>query len=178
MTVFVIPEVTLRLSVFLSISLSHLIYPLTARVVGAPQMISHPVSSIFPCPLGLGELQACPFPEVYSPFITNAVLISNLQTHRLERRQLDRAWGFKHRPYHTLFLNQMYTCGTFLQYVTGVNKKLKDTQIRITVPLLIVTLTLILIPKVAVLVIRKSPNTQTLKKKVYVIHQISIIANI
>ena len=28
---------------------SHLIYPLTARVVGAPQMISQPVSSIFPC---------------------------------------------------------------------------------------------------------------------------------
>ena len=27
----------------------HLIYPLTARVVGAPQMISQPVSSIFPC---------------------------------------------------------------------------------------------------------------------------------
>ena len=25
------------------------IYPLTARVVGAPQMISQPVSSIFPC---------------------------------------------------------------------------------------------------------------------------------
>ena len=28
---------------------SHLIYPLTVRVVGAPQMISQPVSSIFPC---------------------------------------------------------------------------------------------------------------------------------
>ena len=27
----------------------HLIYPLTARVVGAPQIISQPVSSIFPC---------------------------------------------------------------------------------------------------------------------------------
>ena len=40
---------------------------LTARVVGAPQMISLPVSFIFPvlhCPLGLGELQACPFPDV------------------------------------------------------------------------------------------------------------------
>ena len=30
-------------------SLSSLIYPLTARVVGAPQMISQPVSSIFAC---------------------------------------------------------------------------------------------------------------------------------
>ena len=29
--------------------ISHLIYPLTARVVGVPQMISQPVSSIFPC---------------------------------------------------------------------------------------------------------------------------------
>ena len=34
---------------------------LTTRIVGAPQMILQPVSSIFPvlhCPLGLGELQA------------------------------------------------------------------------------------------------------------------------
>ena len=31
------------------IFLCHLIYPLTVRVVGAPQMISQPVSSIFPC---------------------------------------------------------------------------------------------------------------------------------
>ena len=28
---------------------SHLIYPLTVRAIGAPQMISQPVSSIFPC---------------------------------------------------------------------------------------------------------------------------------
>ena len=33
----------------LSLSISHLIYPLTARVVVAPQIISQPVSSIFPC---------------------------------------------------------------------------------------------------------------------------------
>ena len=32
------------------ISLSHLIYPLTTRVVGAPQMILHPVSTDFLCP--------------------------------------------------------------------------------------------------------------------------------
>ena len=41
-----------------------LAYSLTARIVGAPQMITQPVSSIFPyfhCSLGLGELQACPF---------------------------------------------------------------------------------------------------------------------
>ena len=28
---------------------SHLVYPLTARIILAPQMISQPVSSIFPC---------------------------------------------------------------------------------------------------------------------------------
>ena len=48
-----------------------IINPLTARVVGAPQMILKAVFSIFPvlhCPLGLAELQACPFPDVvFSP---------------------------------------------------------------------------------------------------------------
>ena len=48
-----------------------IIYPLTARVVGAPQMSSQPVSSIFSpvlhCPLGLGELQACPFLDCCLP---------------------------------------------------------------------------------------------------------------
>ena len=46
---------------------SHLLYPLTAGVVGAPQMTSQPVSFIFSvlhCPLGLCELQAYPFPDV------------------------------------------------------------------------------------------------------------------
>ena len=36
-------------SVCVSLSPSSLIYPLTVRVVGAPQMISQPVSFIFPC---------------------------------------------------------------------------------------------------------------------------------
>ena len=47
-----------------------IINPLTARVVGAPQMILQPVFSIFTvlhCPLGLAELQACPFPDVVFP---------------------------------------------------------------------------------------------------------------
>ena len=52
---------------FQSHDLLLIIYPLTAWVVRAPQMISQPVSSIFPCPLGLGETQACPFPDVVSP---------------------------------------------------------------------------------------------------------------
>ena len=48
----------------------HLIYPLTARVVRAPQMIRDqfpPFSPVLHCPLGLGELQACPFPDVVFP---------------------------------------------------------------------------------------------------------------
>ena len=45
-----------------------IIYSLTTRVVGAPQMISQPVSPIFlHCPVGLGELQACPFTDVVFP---------------------------------------------------------------------------------------------------------------
>ena len=47
-----------------------IINPLTARVVGAPQIILQPIFSIFPvlhCPLGLAELQACPFPNVVFP---------------------------------------------------------------------------------------------------------------
>ncbi|WP_419615401.1 hypothetical protein, partial [Thiolapillus sp.] len=40
-------------------------YPLTARVVGAPQMISHPVFSIFPCsPLLSGT---CRTPDLSIP---------------------------------------------------------------------------------------------------------------
>ena len=48
----------------------NLAYPLTVGVVGAPQMTSQPVSSIFyvlHCPLGLGEFQACPFLDVVFP---------------------------------------------------------------------------------------------------------------
>ena len=47
-----------------------IIYRLTTRVTWTPQMISQPISSFFfifsvlRCPLGLGELQACPFPNV------------------------------------------------------------------------------------------------------------------
>ena len=47
-----------------------IIYPLTTMVVWVPQMISQPVSSISPvlhCPLGLGDLPACPFPDVVFP---------------------------------------------------------------------------------------------------------------
>ena len=57
-----------------------IICPLTARVVGAPQMISQPVSSIFPCsplPSEIGELQACPFPDVVYPPLPLSALSSS-----------------------------------------------------------------------------------------------------
>ena len=57
-----------------------IINPLTARVVGAPQTISKPVSSIFAvlhCPLGLGKLQACPFSDVVFPPILLSALSSS-----------------------------------------------------------------------------------------------------
>ena len=49
---------------------SHLIYPLTAMVVGAPQMISQPVSCFSLFSTGPGELHACPFPDVVIPIQT------------------------------------------------------------------------------------------------------------
>ena len=73
----------MTLSVFLSFSFFFffcviiIIYPLTARVVGAPQIISQPVSSISPiphCPLGLGELQACQVPDVVFPPLSPSAL--------------------------------------------------------------------------------------------------------
>ena len=57
-----------------------IIYPLTARVVGALQMISQPVFSIFPCsplPLGPVELQACPFADVVFPPLPLSALSSS-----------------------------------------------------------------------------------------------------
>ena len=59
--------VATRVGLLKCINVIIVIYPLTSRVFEAPQMISQPISSIFRvihCPLGLGELQACPFPDV------------------------------------------------------------------------------------------------------------------
>ena len=56
------------------------IYPFTARVVGAPQMISQPVFPFSPvpqCPLGLGEFQACPFPDFVFPPVPLSALSSS-----------------------------------------------------------------------------------------------------
>ena len=52
-------------------------YPLTAKVTGTPQMTSQPVFSIVSvlhCPLELGDLQACPFPDVvFASFVLSAL---------------------------------------------------------------------------------------------------------
>ena len=51
--------------------------PLTAVVVGAPQVTSQPVSSVFRrSQLGPGELQACPFPDVVFPHFFPSALSS------------------------------------------------------------------------------------------------------
>ena len=60
------------------VDISHLINPLTARVVGAQQERFRnqfpPSSPVLNCPLGLGELQACPFPDVvFPPFPLSAL---------------------------------------------------------------------------------------------------------
>ena len=55
----------------------HLIYPLTARVVGAPQMISQPVSSIFPCsplPSGTWWTPGLSIPWCYLPTSSSVCL--------------------------------------------------------------------------------------------------------
>ena len=60
-----------------------IIYPLTARVVEAPQMISQAVSFIFPCtPLPSGTwrtpaVQACPFSDVVFPPLPLSALSSS-----------------------------------------------------------------------------------------------------
>ena len=57
-----------------------IINSLTTRVVGAPQMILQPVFSIFTvlhCPLGLAELQACPFRDVVFPPLPLSALSSS-----------------------------------------------------------------------------------------------------
>ena len=59
---------------------SLIIYTLIARVVGALQIISQPLSSIFPvlhCPLGLCELPVCPFLEGVFPPLPLSALCSS-----------------------------------------------------------------------------------------------------
>ena len=57
-----------------------IINPLTARVVGAPQILCNqfsPFSPVLNCPLGLTELQACPFPDVVFPPLPLSALSSS-----------------------------------------------------------------------------------------------------
>ena len=59
-------------------SSSHLIYPLIARVIGAPQMISQPVSSIFPCsplPSGTWRTPGLSIPSCYLPTSSSVCLV-------------------------------------------------------------------------------------------------------
>ena len=57
-----------------------IIKPLTVRVVGAPRWFCNQFSPFFPvlhCPLGLAELQACPFPDVVFPPLPLSALSSS-----------------------------------------------------------------------------------------------------
>ena len=57
-----------------------IIHLLTARVVGAPQIICNQFSQFSPvlhCLLGLGELQVCPFPDVVFPPLLLSALSSS-----------------------------------------------------------------------------------------------------
>ena len=57
------------------LSVSHLIYPLTTRVVWAPQMISQPVSSIFPCsPLRSGTCRT-PGLSIHSLMLSSHIVL-------------------------------------------------------------------------------------------------------
>ena len=70
----------LKLTFFFIIIIIIIINPLTARVVEAPRMILQPVSPfflVFHCPLGLGELQACLFPDVVFPPLSLSALPSS-----------------------------------------------------------------------------------------------------
>ena len=74
-TAFLIYAFLIRLTLPSSVTI-----PLTARVIGAPQMILPPVSSIFVLhfPLGPGEFQAYPFPDVVFPRLLLSALSSSL----------------------------------------------------------------------------------------------------
>ena len=86
------PKVTLHLwRTYVGIII--IINPLTARVVEAPQMILQPVFSIFLCfplPLGLAELQACPFSDVVFPPLPLSALSSSPFHCAL---QISQAWN-------------------------------------------------------------------------------------
>ena len=63
---------------FSAVQLSHLIYPLTARVIWAPQMILQPVSSIFPCsplPSGTWWSPGLSFPWCCLPTSSSVCLV-------------------------------------------------------------------------------------------------------
>ena len=78
-----------------------IINPLTPRVVGAPQMILQPVFSIVPvlhCPLGLGELHACPFPDVVFPPLPVSALSSSPNLTQGKRAQFTATLSGENEP--------------------------------------------------------------------------------
>ena len=78
------------------------IYPLTAGVVGKSQMTSQRVFSIFSvlhCPLGLGEFQACPFPDaVFPPHPFSA--LSSSPFHCTSQGGFGQTWWKGDMTYH------------------------------------------------------------------------------
>ena len=69
-----------------------LTYPLIARVTGAPQISQFPpFLPVLHCPLGLGEFQACPFPDVvFPPFPLSA--LSSSPFHRALQNGFGQTW--------------------------------------------------------------------------------------
>ena len=95
---------------------SIIIYPLTARVVGAPQMILQSIFSIFPvlyCPLGLAELQVCPFPDiVFLPLPLSA--LSSFPFHCALQEVVARSDEPEICPYHLSL--RLFTMGRRFSY--------------------------------------------------------------
>ena len=78
-----------------------IIYPLTARVVGAPQMISQPISSIFPCsplPSRTWRMQVCPFPDVVFPPLPLSALPSSRYIYNTSEQMNIHAYRQHHLP--------------------------------------------------------------------------------
>ena len=68
------------IAISLSLSLSHLIIssiPLLQGSLGHHRWFRNSVFPVLPCPLGLGELQVCPFPDVVFPPLPLSALSSS-----------------------------------------------------------------------------------------------------
>ena len=89
--------------------ISHLIYPLTAMVTGTPQMISQPVSTIFPCsplPSGTSRIPSQSIPRCWLPTSSSVCLVFFLLSLCLARRFWPDLMNGKHN--HTLQFASLY----------------------------------------------------------------------